>query len=73
MDARKNIQMIFQDPYASLDPRMTVRTIISEPLEIFKNRGLLDVDMTKGDIENRVEELMERVGLNRAFKNRYPS
>lgn len=72
LDARKNIQMIFQDPYASLDPRMTVRTIISEPLEIFKNRGLLDVDMSKGDIENRVEELMERVGLNRAFKNRYP-
>ena len=72
LDARKNIQMIFQDPYASLDPRMTVRTIISEPLEIYKKRGLLDVDMTKGDIEDRVEELMERVGLNRAFKNRYP-
>ncbi len=72
LDARKNIQMIFQDPYASLDPRMTVRTIISEPLEIYKKRGLLDIDMSKGDIEDRVEELMERVGLNRAFKNRYP-
>ena len=72
LDARKNIQMIFQDPYASLDPRMTIRTIISEPLEIYKKRGLLDIDMSKGDIEDRVEELMERVGLNRAFKNRYP-
>lgn len=72
LDARKNIQLIFQDPYASLNPRMTVRTIISEPIEIYKKRGLLDVDMSKGDIENRVEELMERVGLNRAFKNRYP-
>jgi len=72
LDARKNIQLIFQDPYASLDPRMTVRTIISEPLEIYKKRGLLEIDMSKGDIENRVEELMERVGLNRAFKNRYP-
>lgn len=72
LDARKNIQMIFQDPYASLDPRMTVRTIISEPLEIYKKRGLLDQNMDKNAIENRVEELMERVGLNRAFKNRYP-
>ncbi len=70
--ARKDIQMIFQDPYASLDPRMTVRTIIAEPLEIYKSRGMLDTAMSKTDIENRVEELMERVGLNKAFKNRYP-
>ncbi len=72
LDARKNIQMIFQDPYASLNPRMTVRTIISEPIEIYKKRGLLDVEMSKKDIEDRVEQLMETVGLNRAFKNRYP-
>ena len=70
--ARKNIQMIFQDPYASLDPRMTVRTIIAEPLEIFKRRGLLDEPMDRQAMEKRVEDLMERVGLNRAFKNRYP-
>ena len=72
LDARKNMQLIFQDPYASLDPRMTVRTIISEPLEIYKQRRMLNPEMTKKDIEDRVEELMERVGLNRAFKNRYP-
>ncbi|MFA6646953.1 MAG: ATP-binding cassette domain-containing protein, partial [Sphaerochaetaceae bacterium] len=72
LDARKNIQMIFQDPYASLNPRMTVRTIIAEPLDIYRKRGMLDPSVTKESIENRVEDLMERVGLNRAFKNRYP-
>ena len=72
LDARKNMQMIFQDPYASLNPRMTVRTIISEPLDIYRKRGMLDASFTKETIEERVEDLMERVGLNRAFKNRYP-
>jgi oligopeptide transport system ATP-binding protein len=72
LDARKNIQMIFQDPYASLDPRMTVRTIIAEPLDIYRKRGMLDASVTPASIEKRVEELMERVGLNKAFKNRYP-
>ncbi len=70
--ARRDIQMIFQDPYASLDPRMTVRSIISEPLVIYNKRGLLDKPMSQIEIETRVEELMERVGLNKAFKNRYP-
>lgn len=70
--ARRDIQMIFQDPYASLDPRMTVRSIISEPLVIYNKRGLLDKPMSPIEIETRVEELMERVGLNKAFKNRYP-
>lgn len=69
---RRNIQMIFQDPYASLDPRMTVRTIISEPLNIYNRRGLLDHKWTKDEIEDRVEELMEKVGLNKLYKNRYP-
>ena len=69
---RRNIQMIFQDPYSSLDPRMTVRTIIAEPLEIYNKRGLLEHKMTRDEIENKVEELMEKVGLNKAFKNRYP-
>lgn len=69
---RRNIQMIFQDPYASLDPRMTVRTIIAEPLNIYNRRGLLDHKWTDDEIEDRVEELMEKVGLNKLFKNRYP-
>ena len=69
---RRNIQMIFQDPYSSLDPRMTVANIIAEPLEIYNARGLMDHKMTKDEIDQKVEELMEKVGLNKAFKNRYP-
>ncbi|MDN5334954.1 MAG: oligopeptide transport system ATP-binding protein, partial [Sphaerochaeta sp.] len=72
LKARLDIQMIFQDPYASLDPRMTVRSIIAEPMVIYNNRRLLETPMSPMDIERRVEELMERVGLNKAFKNRYP-
>ena len=72
LKARKDIQLIFQDPYASLNPRMTVRQIISEPLTIYSNRKMLQPEMTKEEIETRIEELMERVGLNKAFKNRYP-
>ncbi len=72
LKARQNIQMIFQDPYASLNPRMTVRNIIGEPLNIYNKRGLLPNKLSSSDIENQVEALMERVGLNRAFKNRYP-
>ena len=67
---RMNIQMIFQDPYASLNPRMTAGTIISEPMVIYKNRGLLD--LTKKDINKRTGELMEKVGLNSGYYNRYP-
>ncbi len=67
---RKDVQMVFQDPYASLNPRMTVRDIISEPMQIFVNRRLMH--MTRNEIDARVEELMEKVGLNKRFKNRYP-
>lgn len=70
LSARKNVQMVFQDPYASLNPRMIVRDIVAEPMEIFVKRGLLE--MSKKEIDKRVEELMERVGLSRFFKNRYP-
>jgi len=68
--ARKNVQMVFQDPYASLNPRMIVRDIIAEPMEIFVRRGLLP--MNRIEIDARVEDLMERVGLSKYFKNRYP-
>ncbi len=68
--ARKNMQMVFQDPYGSLNPRMTVNQIISEPLTIYNQRGL--ISMNSDEIEKRVDELMEIVGLSRFFKNRYP-
>ncbi|MCX7023257.1 MAG: ATP-binding cassette domain-containing protein [Spirochaetes bacterium] len=68
--ARKSMQLVFQDPYASLNPRMTSGEIISEPLRIYKKRGVLDI--SQQEINDRVELLMERVGLSRYFKNRYP-
>jgi oligopeptide transport system ATP-binding protein len=62
---RRFLQIIFQDPYASLNPRMTVGQIIGEPLETFGlGRGR--------PCENRVRELMESVGLSARFIKRYP-
>jgi len=62
---RRRIQMIFQDPYASLNPRMTVGNIVSEPLEV---HNLLSGKARR----ERVKELLEIVGLNPYFINRYP-
>jgi oligopeptide transport system ATP-binding protein len=62
---RRYLQMIFQDPYASLNPRMTVGSIISEPMQI---HGLVE----RGKRNERVQELLETVGLNPYFANRYP-
>jgi peptide/nickel transport system ATP-binding protein len=62
----RNMQMIFQDPYASLNPRSTVKEIISEPMEV---HGLYS---NKKETLNRVYELLEDVGLNRDHANRYP-
>lgn len=70
LKSRMNMQLIFQDPYASLNPRMTISTIIAEPMIIYKKRGLLDI--TKKGIQKRVEDLLERVGLSRYYINRYP-
>ncbi len=64
-DQRRNLQMIFQDPYASLNPRMTVGNIIGEPIRTF---GLAK----GGSVESRVQDLMETVGLSRRFIKRYP-
>ena len=63
-DMRKHLQMIFQDPYASLNPRMTVGNIIGEPIRTF--------GLGNGSVEVRVQELMETVGLSRRFAKRYP-
>ncbi|RIK44720.1 MAG: peptide ABC transporter substrate-binding protein [Chloroflexi bacterium] len=62
---RRGIQMIFQDPSASLDPRMTVGSIIAEPLNIY---GI----GTRAERRERVRELLQVVGLNAYFVNRYP-
>jgi len=70
MSMRQEIQMVFQDPYASLNPRMTASSIISEPLNIFNRAGIFN--LSRRDIDKRVDELMETVGLSRFFKNRYP-
>jgi len=70
MHARKDVQMVFQDPYASLNPRMTVFEIIAEPMQIFSQRKIQP--RTRAEIESRVLNLMDRVGLSRAFRNRFP-
>src|SRR5258706_13383903 len=62
---RAEMQMVFQDPYGSLDPRYTVGQIISEPLENFK-RG------NKNEVRDEVARLLEVVGLNPYYVNRFP-
>ncbi len=62
---RQRMQMIFQDPYASLNPRMTVGSIISAPLDVHTS-------MNRKEKRDRVQELLDIVGLNPDFVNRYP-
>ncbi|MBE9497884.1 dipeptide ABC transporter ATP-binding protein [Streptomyces sp. GKU 257-1] len=63
---RRNIQMVFQDPYTSLNPRMTVGDIVGEPFDIHPEVA------PKGDRRRRVQELLDVVGLNPEYINRYP-
>ena len=64
-DLRRHMQIIFQDPYASLNPRMTVGNMLGEPLRIHK--------VAKGQaLEDRVAELLEKVGLHPDHRRRYP-
>ena len=63
---RREMQIIFQDPFASLNPRMTVGSIVSEPLQIH------NLYPNKAERQEYVEGLLERVGLNPYFINRYP-
>ncbi len=62
---RREIQLIFQDPYSSLNPRMTVKDLVGEPLKV---HGL-----AKGqELEDRVQEILKRVGLQPRYMDRYP-
>ena len=63
---RKEVQIIFQDPYSSLNPRMTIGNAIMEPMQV---HGILENDELR---KNRVEELLERVSLSADHFNRYP-
>ncbi len=65
-ELHREIQMIFQDPYSSLDPRMCVSDLIAEPLEALK------ICPNRAEREQRVEELMDTVGLARRFAYSYP-
>lgn len=65
MPYRKKIQMIFQDPFNSLDPKMTVGETIAEPLDIH-------FSLSKKEKAMRIKNLLERVGLNADFASRYP-
>ena len=63
---KQSMQLIFQDPYASLDPRLSVKDIIAEPLKVAKYCS------GKAELYNRVETLMATVGLDMRFVNSYP-
>ena len=63
---RKKVQIIFQDPYGSLNPRMTIGNIICEPLNIFRT------DLNKKEKMFRVLEIMDQVGLSNILYNRFP-
>lgn len=63
---RRGVQMIFQDPLASLDPRMTIERIVAEPLLVQRP------DMARGEVRARVTTMLERVGLHARYLSRYP-
>jgi oligopeptide transport system ATP-binding protein len=65
-DERRQMQIIFQDPLASLDPRMSVETIIGKPLRIFHP------ELSRAEVRKRVFETMNQVGLAASMANRYP-
>jgi oligopeptide transport system ATP-binding protein len=62
---RRNMQIVFQDPYASLNPRMTVGTIVSEPL-------IIHGGLSASERSDRVAQLLEKVGLSPDYRKRYP-
>jgi oligopeptide transport system ATP-binding protein len=67
---RQNFQIIFQDPYSSLDPRMRAIDIVAEPMRIFVKKGLLS--LSEEEIKEKALSLLERCGLSSIYANRYP-
>jgi len=65
IEFRKRVQIVFQDPFASLNPRMTVGAAIAEPLRVH-------ADLSKDDIRKRIAALLDQVGLSPEHANRYP-
>jgi peptide/nickel transport system ATP-binding protein len=65
-DVRRNIALVFQDPYSSLDPRQSAGSIVGEPLKIHS------LVMTKGEYKDRVEQLFRIVGLDPSMADRFP-
>jgi peptide/nickel transport system ATP-binding protein len=63
---RRQIQAVFQDPYSSLNPRMTIGQILSEPMSVYRS------ERTRGVIADRVAAFLEQVGLSADFASRYP-
>ena len=68
--ARRHLQLVFQDPFASLNPRMSCGGIIAEPLRIYSHKGI--IPMNSKEIVDRTIQLMDRVGLSPSFRNRFP-
>src|SRR5262249_54261787 len=62
---RRHMQMVFQDPYSSLDPRNSVGDAVAEPL-------ITHTDVRRSSLDDKVIELFEMVGINPAFRTRYP-
>ncbi|WP_436795791.1 ABC transporter ATP-binding protein [Actinospongicola halichondriae] len=65
IDVRKRIQIVFQDPFASLNPRLTVGACIAEPMRVH-------TDLSKDEILQRIQDLLKQVGLSPEHANRYP-
>ncbi|BCR15963.1 Oligopeptide transport ATP-binding protein OppF [Borrelia miyamotoi] len=70
LKVKKDMQMVFQDPHTSLNPRMTIKEIIAEPLVIYNENRILP--RTKQEIDKRVNELMDITGLEKRMLSRYP-
>ena len=70
LKTKKDMQMVFQDPHTSLNPRMTIKEIIAEPLVIYSENKILP--KTKQEINKRVNELMDITGLEKSMLSRYP-